>query len=513
VILSRLLLPFLATFVLTVPTAHAMDLVQRQWCALGTGQFDLISDLPPDEAHSLLQQLDRFDQITSQLLYPKAAPERPKLKVIVFREQRDFARVFDSPGFAGFMSSSIHDNLLTVGPDNAGEHLLENLLHEYVHHILRNDPEGVWPLWYEEGLASFLATLKVDGDAVLLGATTKHQPERLHGRGGWREVRVRLLEAPTSLKAPNGASLRGLLATASLQDGQVATHDFYQQSWLLVHLLKLGHMTGFEDRRTHLADFLSRVRQGEPVAQAFSAAIGENLTEVARDLQRYQERRRFPSLRVPITPVTLSAVERRECLEPGEVAYELGMASSRINPDFARDAFDWLLEKSSDDARPYVGYSVIERAEGEFRDAWRSARYAMRLDRANIRAQVEMATALVEACREEENPDCRRQWQDAATLYASVLAVEPERADAAFGLGVAHFLLGDPEQAIVSLRRAHEKAPWAPRISLFLGEAYRLAGDEEQARLHLARAVRWEVEPEWQFKAAKAVELLSGSNG
>jgi tetratricopeptide (TPR) repeat protein len=515
--LRRFLLPIAAAMVLTtvfsVPAATAFDLAQRRWCALGTSQFDLISDLPPEEALGLLEQLNRFDQVAGRLLYADGAPATPRLKVIVFRDRGDFEKVFDSPSFAGFMSASIHDNLLSVGPDAAGEHLVENLLHEYVHHVLRNDPQGVWPLWYEEGLASFFATIQVDNGAALLGAATKHQPERLHRSGGWREVRVRLLESPTSLKEQHGAWLRELLDAASMRDGQEAIGDFYQRSWLLVHLLRMGHHAGFADRRAHLKDYLARLRRGERSQAAFVAAMGESLTEVARDLERYRERRRFPTVSVPVETPATAPVDARGCLEPSQVAYELGMASSSINPAFARDAFDWLIETSSDDPRAYVGYSVIERAQGEFREAWRSARYAIRLDQHNVRARVEMATAMVEACREDHNPDCQRQWRHAAELYTTALAAEPERADANFGLGVVQFLLGHPEDAIPALQRAHRTAPWAPRISLFLGEAYRLAGDVEQASWHLARALRWEVEPEWQLKAEAAVKLLPRKSG
>jgi tetratricopeptide (TPR) repeat protein len=241
--------------------------------------------------------------------------------------------------------------------------------------------------------------------------------------------------------------------------------------------------------------------------------MNDALTEVARDVDRYSERRQFPRQAFPLESPPVVAAEAQGCLDPEQAAYELGMASTSINPAFARNAFDWLIERRSDDPRAYVGYSVIEREGGDFEEAFRAARYALRLDRGNIRARVEMATTMVEACREDLDPRCRRQWQNAAAIYAAVLEEEPDRIDAAFGLGVAQVLLGRPGEAIGVLQRAHEQAPWAPRISLFLGEAYRLSGQAERAGWHLSRAARWEVEPEWQDKAKRAIRLLPSAGG
>ncbi len=116
---------------------------------------------------------------------------------------------------------------------------------------------------------------------------------------------------------------------------------------------------------------------------------------------------------------------------------------------------------------------------------------------------------MVEACRENDNPECRAQWQQAVEVYQAALALEPARTDAHFGLGVVHFLLGESELAIAALEHAHAQAPGAPRISLFLGEAYRLVGKPERASWHLLRTMRWEVEPEWRDKAREAVRLLN----
>lgn len=514
----------IALVVLPVRPAHAaFDLIQRPWCQFRTTHVDLISDLSADRAHQLLTRLEQFDRAAGLLIDQPADKLRPRLKVLLFAHRRDFEQVFDSPGFVGFMSASIHDNLLTVGPDAAGEYLVENLLHEYVHHLLRNDPAGAWPLWYEEGLASFLATLRFERTAagegevvkVILGAMTKHQPERLHRRGHWREVRVRYLDAPTALRQNDPVWLRQLLTAGSVgdRDNAAEIQDFYQRSWLLVHLLLLGSQAGFADRSERLRDYLEAVRHGADPVAAFTQRMNDGLAEVARDVERYRERHLFPERTLTLAAAPLPAVEARGCLDPAQAAYELGMASTSINPAFARDAFDWLIERSSDDPRAYIGYSVIERGAGAFEEAFRTARYALRLDRHNVRARVELATVMVEACREDQDPRCRRQWRNAAALYAGILDDEPDRIDAAFGLGVAQLLLGEPALAIGALQRAHAQAPWAPRISLFLGEAHRLAGNSAQAGWHLARAARWEVEPAWRDKAKQAIRLLETSRG
>lgn len=491
----------------------ASDVLDRPWCRLSTPGFESISDLDGEKSRALLTSLEQFDAAARVVLgQPRRASAAP-LKVLVFAGRRDFERVFNTPGFAGFMNSSIHDNVLTVGPDAAGEHLIENLLHEYTHHVLRDDPGGALPLWYEEGLASFLATMRLDGSGtVILGHKTKHQPERLHGVGDWKDTNIRYLEAPTSLRSRGSDILRDLVRRDSMRGERgERVQDFYQRSWLLVHLLHLGHAAGYTDRRSFIQPYVDAVRGGDDAFEALVEVTGESPVELARDLSRYAERRKFPTATRFLQLSRPAHVKNQDCLDQGQIAYELGIASTAINPGFARDAFDWLIEKSADDPRAYIGHSILERGRGEFLEASRAARFAVHLDARSARARVELATAMIEACRDAGDTACHQQWREAATIYEAALAMEPERADAAFGLGVALFLLAEPMQAIRMLQRAHEHAPWAPRISLFLGDAWRQVGDIAKARWHLARAVRWEVEPAWQAQARRAYALVAAA--
>lgn len=55
---------------------------------------------------------------------------------------------------------------------------------------------------------------------------------------------------------------------------------------------------------------------------------------------------------------------------------------------------------------------------------------------------------------------------------------------------------------------AHERAPWMPRVNLFLGEAYRYIGDKDRARAHLSQAMHWHFSKRWRDRAASSLSQL-----
>ena len=46
----------------------------------------------------------------------------------------------------------------------------ETLFHEYAHHVMHRDEDADYPQWYDEGMSSYLSTVRVRDDAVIIGA-------------------------------------------------------------------------------------------------------------------------------------------------------------------------------------------------------------------------------------------------------------------------------------------------------------------------------------------------------
>jgi tetratricopeptide (TPR) repeat protein len=177
------------------------------------------------------------------------------------------------------------------------------------------------------------------------------------------------------------------------------------------------------------------------------------------------------------------------------------------NPLLAGRFLDDVLEEVPDDVATLVSYSQALR--GLRGKAYTIAERALGLDPSDVGANVRMAELIVSRCMEDIAALCRRNWDDAAALYRTALKLDPERVDAAFGLGVVYVHTGKPGDAINYLRVAHRLAPWAPRINYYLGEAYRLTGNEALAKLHLKKTYHWDASEDWRKRARISLSLLS----
>ena len=89
----------------------------------------------------------------------------------------------------------------------------------------------------------------------------------------------------------------------------------------------------------------------------------------------------------------------------------------------------------------------------------------------------------VQALRQE-------QWKSAATSFEQSLKLDPKRADAANGLGVALGKLGDPRVSQAAFRRAIEIDPGFAEAHYNLGLWLRAAGDFDQSVIELKSSIQ-----------------------
>lgn len=506
--------PLLLTSVFALsgaPIATATPVLDNRWCEYSTDRFSMMSDLRPERAQDLLANLDRFRRAVHHLVAPDTGRLATPLKVVAFEERRDFNRVFAARNYASFLRSSLYGQLLVLGPDKGGSWLDENALHEYVHYVMRHFQSAAYPLWYEEGYASYLATMSFDGDRVTLGRASKHRQTRYHTTGIRRDVVVRQVRSMSNIIRTRASVLNEMLnadSMARMPDNRVS--DFYTDSWLLVHLLKHGHLEGHADRRHELVRYLDAIATGAHQTDAYEQAFESTPRQLGKELARYRKRIQHTVVVRQVGGLHDKPDIAQRCLEPAEVAFELGVASSDMNPDFASAAGDWLNKAKGTRAQALIVESLVHMSAGKHDDAKIAASRALEIDEGSAYAAVLLAKATFENCKQAQQ--CQDEWRQAAALYRSALTLDERRADAAFGLGVMHLLLGEVPEAIEYLEHAYALAPWAPRVSLFLGDAYRMSGDAKRARPFLMRAIRWELEESWRSTAERTLALIENES-
>ena len=464
------------------------DILDRTWCRLTTTDFELITDLPEPRAKALLIDLQRFREVATVLMGKQPAEELP-LKTIVFRYRRDFRKLTKSDRLLGLMQPSLHRNTLVIGPTDSGHDIERTAYHEYTHHLLKSAPDVRYPIWYEEGLARYLATVEMEADRAVVGKLSGRMVRYVFERGAIPLSKV-LRERDVMDWAPSNLSV------------------FYDKAWLLVHYLHLSHDLGLPDRRQALSGFIRRLNDGENTDDAFVASFEMTYAGMERKLERYCERRRLPTIELALSPAGASPVADQTCTVPVDVDYELAMVAAKLNPGFAEKVFRDMLEANPRDARALTGLSLTYARQGDGELARHHAERAVRIDPDDVSAKIQLANVMMDECVIALDASCSVRWREAAQLYREAIGAAPTRRDAVYGLGLAYLHMGRPGEALNYLRVAHDHAPWESHISFYLGETHRLMGNDSSARRHLNDAMNWAPEHAWRVRAEMALAKI-----
>ena len=478
-----------------------------QWCVHQTPHFKLLTDLRKRSALRTVNELHRFRQLFLALFPNASADASVPLTILIFRRTRDFIAMTGTARYAGVTLPSIHEfRLLAIHGHRRVP--TENALHEYAHYLLRTRTDLNYPLWYEEGLATYLATAKLSRNSAQLGGPP------------YREIRPVARDPAVSFKATVAAT-----SILDLTGAELAA--FYGKAWLLTHFIRLGHEAGFPDWRAALVRYL------ESPARNFSNTFGFTPEQAGELLTDYLKHRPLPRESValpggdpsiggtaaggnanraeqpvtknrtgqPRTRGTTDAARAPTCLSDADRDYELALSILTLNQPVAVAALERL---------PKTARTLTALSQAYWHDRKRAqalVEEALSHQAADPEANVRLAHLLVRDCHFSSDSACIGKWVEAAERYRNVLRDHPGRYDAVYGLGIAYLHTGRAAEAMRQLRQAYEKMPWEVRINYFLGEGYRIANDP-RAEIHLKNARNWAIDENWRARAEFALRRL-----
>ena len=460
--------------------AHA-DPFAHTWCRLATSRFEIITDLKPRNMVRLAEQMEVFRLTAQGFVHGHGKAADLPLKVIVFRDRDDFRTTMKAPNFSGFMQPSLRQGMLIIGPQENNRLLHETALHEYSHYLLRNQIDVSFPIWYDEGLASFLSTMRMTKDHVYIGGVPLIDLRRA--------IRSSLISLQNTVESRH---------VYEWEEGELS--DFYLMAWGLVHFIELSHQAGFEDRRPQLDAYL---RAGIP---PFETTFGASFARLQSEMLRYTKARKLPRVKLPRPEASLPRNDL-QCLTSRERDYELATAMIDRNPHQALAILEELNAQHPADVRYLIGLSTANAELRRFPESLSHAERALTIAPGDTAAQIEYASRLVRECILVRAPGCSEKWRRAVKLFRAGIRQDPGRFDAALGLGLSYLHSGRPGDALNYLKVAYQKAPWAPHINFFLGECYRLIGDR-RALVHLTNARNWSTQEIWQRLADAALAEL-----
>lgn len=238
--------------------ACALTLEAREkWHEVHSPNFVVISNATERRTEDVAARMEQFRYALSLLLPSLNFATEVPTQVYAFRDFDSFEsflpRVDDGvTQAAGYFREGPYKNVIALDM-SAGRAVYERVVfHEYVHLVLSLSFRD-YPLWFEEGMAEFYSSTRLDHDSAELGVV--------------EERHRRVLAAHPLIPVAELVTIADdWPLSASPEDSAL----FYAQSWGLVHYLVAG--SGTEGHRK-LASYLDRLSRGENRLEAFREAF------------------------------------------------------------------------------------------------------------------------------------------------------------------------------------------------------------------------------------------------
>jgi tetratricopeptide (TPR) repeat protein len=412
----------------------------ERWICVRTSHFEMYTSCEAKQARQMVEVFERVRLFFLQAGTAKNLPETP-VKVIAFQSEAEFAP-YRLNGHAIAFYQRSHQGDLIVLQDLEPVHR-PVAIHEYTHLVISHS-RGTLPLWLNEGLAEFYASL-------LTGQVPQAYLEILNQKE-WLRLSVLLTVESSS----------------PLYNSEQESSILYAQSWLLTRMLATSSEYG-----PAFPAFLHSLRSGDTAEQSFTAAYGKSLAQVEEDLLRYPRAQNLVAMALPRELPDSNAVSQVESLSllKKDLALANLLASHQATAEEGKQELQRIAAQhpQSAEAAESLGYLASEEGRTEEAQTYfaRAAengscdpeilyRYALKQKR--IDSQAEMKT-LRKAL--EVNPDFdearlelgldemqTRQYKAALTTLLQLRSIDATRAFPVFyALAYCSYQLHSPAQA------------------------------------------------------------------
>jgi tetratricopeptide (TPR) repeat protein len=446
-------------------------LEQSDWIEVRSANFAIFSNLPEDEAVALSQDLELFRAVVGNLTTGKRLEPRVPTRIFAFARDRHYKPFAPDSSVAGFFQKGPRRNVVAFGADGSGGIDARVILfHEYTHFLVHNQNDVPLPLWYDEGFAEFLGTLRLDPDTVFIGAAPMFRRNaatagRPHGIGA--VIRARDFEGWDDLQ----------------------TEMFYLQAWQLVHFLILGPEK-LPDLGKRLARYVRLVEQGKDEEAAFSAVFGMSFAGLSQLLRDYQRQRSIPALSVPRQVFRPELGHSLRSVPPAEIAVHLGhLALAQHKLELAEGYFTRAIAAEPGRARAHAGLGDVKLLSNRGAEAGPDYERALALAPDDYENPLDYAEWLHQRAEAEQSIE---QLEQARRHYRRAIELAPE-------IPESHAMLGrtwlsteeDPTPGIEALEHARKLLPGDASMILSLARLYERAGRHADALAAARRVAHW----------------------
>jgi tetratricopeptide (TPR) repeat protein len=464
-------------------------LEQRSWLEVRSANFTIYSNLSQARAVALSEDLELFRAVAEKGMSAGRLEPRVPTRIFAFSDPGELRAFSPSRWGGGFFRPGMRENVVAL--DGGGSPRVDDrrtLFHEYTHFVLHNQTAVALPLWYDEGFAVFMETVRLEDDVVFIGASPTYR-----GSTAWVDAHA----------------LETIFRARSLErwDGG-QTWIFYLQSWQLVHYFTLG-----PGKRVKVGPALARytrlLEQGKDEPSAFQTAFGMDFNELWREIKAYNSLKKIPALSIPRRSFTPEPGREVRALPPAEIAVQLGFLALQVKRlDLAEAYFARAMIADPGRSRAHAGAGVVKQFGDRSEDARPHFERALELAPDDFENHLEIAEWLHQMADRQKRIDV---LSEAREHYQRAIELAPEIPEGHAMLGSTYLLTDeDPAPGIKKLEHARSLLPGEVSLLLPLAKLYARAGRLDEARAAARRAARWS-HGQAREEAVKVLEELEAS--
>ncbi len=374
--LAAVLLCFPLVVFATEDVLDLADLEERNWIKVSSPYFHIVSDQKEADVKYLARELEKFRVVSQVVTGVRLSDNDRPVKVIAMRDRSTFKLLLGSldnyKKFQGVFFADDSGNYAIVkmtGSNKRGSIDAQTsksvLFHEYVHYVTSLRSGRPLPIWFREGIAEYLSTVRFD-----------RKKDRLAYVGNIVGYHI------DNIRHMKWMPVEELLKTTSLDwNASRKTYRVYSQGWLLTHYC-------FRDdkRKKQLLEYLSLQLNGEPIDDAFSKAFNMTYAEMDNELRKHFNKQRFEYGALKIAKSQLKSDLTVRKIDASEMLFEVGDVLLNVINNFAhaKQLFSRSVELDKNNADSIAGLANVAMIKGPLDEAVTLIDQAEKVDPDNI---------------------------------------------------------------------------------------------------------------------------------
>jgi len=253
-------------------------LADDDWISVKTNNFEIITDLNEEKGRNLAEDLEAYRYFSTEVMGLALIQDIKPLKVIAISNSSNFrkldlpdlwAGVFRTTNFGYSAIANLDGYSVDITKSNEGRH---TLFHEYNHFLIRFSGNiQKYPLWYNEGLAEYMATFKVDKNKIYIGDMLQNRTADMFNPQG-----------SLILDSKKIFSTEELPLTSKKDTDKNVMFDFYAQSFYLMHYFKSS-----PELWASLQNYIQLLNNGYAENYAFKNAFNLTYEELDKNTKAY----------------------------------------------------------------------------------------------------------------------------------------------------------------------------------------------------------------------------------